>query len=466
MLDKVLNNTQSFYFSYNYDLTHTLERTHEFNNNPQADKRFLWNSFLLKNLNLTPDLSPFGLPLILGFFSINRVKLKGKQFEYSLVSRRSCLNAGTRFNARGTDAYGNVANFVETEQIVYYENTVCSYVIIRGSIPLNWTNKTDLKYKPPIVIGNFDGQLTACQKHFTNTQPVYKQQVCVNLINHHGAEGLLEVNFNEVIRDMKDPLVRYEAFDFHKQCGKSRWDRLDILMNTLANDEISFEYFSLERTTKEKLRKKQRGVFRVNCIDCLDRTNVVQGLLAKRMLRTQFVDLKILSEHETIETNEEFYSIFRNVWADNGDSMSAQYAGTGALKSDFTRLGKRTFYGLMRDGNNSIIRYFLNNFYDGFKQDSMDLMLGNYEVKPNEGAFSNNSPLSQNSQREFVLRALLVMFLILFFILFSILVSDSFEFRKKIIFMAIWLFVVYYLSKKIIKNGRNLVNQPRLYNKY
>ena len=32
----------------------------------------------------------------------------------------------------------------------------------------------------------------------------------------------------------------------------------------------------------------QEGVFRTNCIDCLDRTNVVQGLLARKSLMYQF----------------------------------------------------------------------------------------------------------------------------------------------------------------------------------
>ena len=32
----------------------------------------------------------------------------------------------------------------------------------------------------------------------------------------------------------------------------------------------------------------QDGVFRTNCIDCLDRTNVVQSLLARKSLQEQF----------------------------------------------------------------------------------------------------------------------------------------------------------------------------------
>ena len=34
---------------------------------------------------------------------------------------------------------------------------------------------------------------------------------------------------------------------------------------------------------------EQVGVFRVNCMDCLDRTNVVQGLLALESLQDQLM---------------------------------------------------------------------------------------------------------------------------------------------------------------------------------
>lgn len=35
----------------------------------------------------------------------------------------------------------------------------------------------------------------------------------------------------------------------------------------------------------------QQGVFRTNCMDCLDRTNVVQSMLAKKSLQAQFLVL-------------------------------------------------------------------------------------------------------------------------------------------------------------------------------
>lgn len=37
-------------------------------------------------------------------------------------------------------------------------------------------------------------------------------------------------------------------------------------------------------------------------------------------------------------------------------------AGTGALKSGFTRTGKRSVGGLIDDGVKSMARYYLNNF--------------------------------------------------------------------------------------------------------
>lgn len=45
---------------------------------------------------------------------------------------------------------------------------------------------------------------------------------------------------------------------------------------------------------------------------------------------------------------------FREFWTRNADIMSLLYSGTGALKTDFTRTGKRTFMGAINDGRNSL----------------------------------------------------------------------------------------------------------------
>ena|SRR5882724_5256821 len=74
-------------------------------------------------------------------------------------------------------------------------------------------------------------------------------------------------------------------------------------------------------------------------------------------------------------------------WADNADVCSIQYTGTGALKTDFTRTGKRSPMGAVMDVVNSFVRYYKNNFSDGFRHDAIDLFLGNYKIDENEGKF-------------------------------------------------------------------------------
>lgn len=43
-----------------------------------------------------------------------------------------------RFNVRGCNDEGHVANFVETEQVIFLDKEVTSYVQTRGSVPLFW----------------------------------------------------------------------------------------------------------------------------------------------------------------------------------------------------------------------------------------------------------------------------------------------------------------------------------------
>lgn len=59
------------------------------------------------------------LPLLHGCISIRTFSMEGATFSILLISRRSAKFAGTRFLKRGANLHGNVANEVETEQIVF-----------------------------------------------------------------------------------------------------------------------------------------------------------------------------------------------------------------------------------------------------------------------------------------------------------------------------------------------------------
>lgn len=174
------------------------------------------------------------------------------------------------------------------------------------------------------------------------------------------------------------PNIRYESFDFHAECRKMQWHRLNILIDRLAHEQDEMGVFQVK--TDGTVISTQSGVFRTNCIDCLDRTNVVQSMLARRSLQQVLEKLNILSIGQAIQSVTAFDSLFKNVWADNADLISLQYSGTGALKTDFTRTGKRTVQGAMQDGVNSLTRYIKNNFSDGFRQVGMHFLV---EMKKN-----------------------------------------------------------------------------------
>jgi phosphatidylinositol 4-phosphatase len=54
-------------------------------------------------------------------------------------------------------------------------------------------------------------------------------------------------------------------------------------------------------------------------------------------------EIGILKENDIVDNHHSFFSVFKNVWANNADQISMMYSGTGALKNDFTRTGFHFF---------------------------------------------------------------------------------------------------------------------------
>lgn len=123
----------------------------------------------------------------------------------------------------------------------------------------------------------------------------------------------------------------------------------------------------------------QRGVVRTNCMDNLDRTNVVQSLFARRAaLRAVALahpEIAISPKSALDSGLPEFELAFKDAWGENADAVSMAYAGTPALKADFTKLGRRTKLGMLNDARHSMTRYVLNNFLDGDRHDAMEALL-------------------------------------------------------------------------------------------
>lgn len=376
--------TNYFYFSYSLDLTNALWRTiqlREVGDWEHFDMRFFWNAHITEEFQRARA-GELILPVISGFIQIEQVCLDGATLDYGIISRREHRRAGTRFHTRGLSEEGYAANFVETEQIVGW-NEDGNYVLnsllqVRGSVPLLWTQKPNLAWSPPIVINKEN--LEPSYKHISEISQIYKSITYVNLIDKKGSQKRLGTEFENLIH--KSAKGTYVWFDFHAECKGMKFENVNKLIQQLMEDIDKYDWSEtvIEKNSainQGKIIKLQSGVFRTNCVDCLDRTNVVQNTLARAVLHKQLAGMIAKTSSDPLApfpANLEY--CFRNFWTNNADVISLLYTGTPAMKTDFTRLGKRTYKGSLLDGRYGLERYAINTFLDGTRKDIIDLFLG------------------------------------------------------------------------------------------
>jgi hypothetical protein len=307
----------------------------------------------------------------------------GKDFLLTLVSRRSTRRAGLRYLRRGTDDEGCTANSVETEQILSSptwntsQDKIFSFTQIRGSIPL-FFSQSPYSLKPQVTTwGSFETNARAFKKHFHELSSRYGEVYCDSLIDKHGTEAKIGELYEQHAKalnenggiDGKGKQLRFEWFDFHNVCRGMRFENVSKLMDSI---EPFMKSTSWVEIVNDQVQQKQSGVLRTNCMDCLDRTNVVQSACARTALEAQ-----LSAGSYTIDLqNDPSTSWFNTLWADNGDAISRQYAGTAALKGDFTRTRKRQITGALTDFGLTLTRYYNNIVNDYFAQAVIDYLLG------------------------------------------------------------------------------------------
>ena len=234
----------------------------------------------------------------------------------------------------------------------------------------------------------------------------------LNLIDKTKDQGRLGRAFDAVLQAVLDAhtklsnnkngitnhSVKHIWFDFHAEVKGGRWHRLKRLLTKISPTLAEHGYFKASRSDHGnknawKIQRLQNGVVRTNCMDCLDRTNVVQSIIGRYALFNELAGMttstppynsKLLPPEMSDAFRTQAMTLpwesgevtHRSLWADNADAISRLYAGTPALKRDFTRTGKRTKFGALDDGFNSLQRYYLNNFLDADRQEGVDLMTG------------------------------------------------------------------------------------------
>ncbi|XP_020021296.2 synaptojanin-1 isoform X7 [Castor canadensis] len=366
---KVLN-SGNFYFAWSasgvsLDLSLNAHRSMQ---EHTTDNRFFWNQSLhlhLKHYGVNCD--DWLLRLMCGGVEIRTIYAAHKQAKACIISRLSCERAGTRFNVRGTNDDGHVANFVETEQVVYLDDSVSSFIQIRGSVPLFWE-------QPGLQVGShrvrmsrgFEANAPAFDRHFRTLKNLYGKQIIVNLLGSKEGEHMLSKAFQSHLKASEHASdIHMVNFDYHQMVKGGKAEKLHSILKPQVQKFLDYGFFYFNGS---EVQRCQSGTVRTNCLDCLDRTNSVQAFLGLEMLAKQLEALGLAEKPQLVTR---FQEVFRSMWSVNGDSISKIYAGTGALEG-------KAKAGKLKDGARSVTRTIQNNFFDSSKQEAIDvLLLGN-----------------------------------------------------------------------------------------
>ena len=447
-----------FLYSSDFDLTARIEngdrKQRQFST--PADGSFMWNRFMTKGLRefrerlshedqISIDTGGFLTTLIRGFASTIKVKIDDMNCLLTVLSRQSWLRAGTRYNSRGIDDDGNVANFVETETVLWMRNGLqFGYILLRGSVPLFWEQDPQLLSSKITFTRSLEASGPAFVKHFDNLFDRVGTVHIVDLLGGPtGSRGSSIVNQSGTISQANSnpnssrsrlsstrtpsmasissnsshssvgsgassgsvseadvslryqhlaerfPNLSYTHFDFHKEVAGVGYSAASKLIDRVQDSMLEFGFYSYNPVI-QSTETEQIGVFRVNCLDCLDRTNLVQQLISKDAL-------ELFLDYHDIYANENLWNAHSTLWADNGDQLSQNYTGTGALKSSFTRSGRMNLAGALSDVSKSVSRLYINNFVDKSRQVAIETLLGRYE---GQTAVSIFDPINDHVREE------------------------------------------------------------------
>ncbi|OQR75685.1 polyphosphoinositide phosphatase-like [Tropilaelaps mercedesae] len=451
----------NFYFSYSYDLTHTLQfhlaplypqvenvpvwdvlaasdeprsmasdlprpRFKFSNGTPppfehhapvrnkvlagrlRPNDKFVWNSYLLEPLkgSVEPD---WLLYITHGFVGQANISFYGRPLYLTLIARRSREYAGPRYLKRGANFEGFVANEVETEQILYdssissFEHGLfSSYVQMRGSVPAHWSQEF-VKYvpKPQINVNIFDPYYAVAGMHFNQVLQRYGSPVMIlNLVKKKEKkkhESLLRDEMQLATDYLSQFLpeanqLEHIPFDMARQNKKKEGNVMSklavIAQYTLKRNGIFLtakcnprkDLKAIGGVTLKDGRRHQTGVTRVNCVDCLDRTNTAQFALGRCALGYQLYALGVIAEPK-VDFDTDCAQKLEELYENHGDIIALQYGGSQLVHRVKTYRKIAPITSQSRDIYMTLSRYYNNNFSDREKQDAMDVFLGIYRCE-------------------------------------------------------------------------------------
>ncbi|XP_021349215.1 polyphosphoinositide phosphatase-like [Mizuhopecten yessoensis] len=336
------------------------------------EEKYVWNHFLQRNCKDTIH-RDWMILVTHGFVDQRNICVYGKPLYLTLIARRSNQFAGTRFLKRGANCKGEVANEVETEQILHDASitfleraNITSFVQMRGSVPLYWSQDVSkMVPKPPIMIDQIDPYAGVAGRHFNEVLKRYgAPAIILNLVKKKEKrrhESILTDEYKKAVNYLNQFLspqhaLKYISFDM-AHISKNK----DVLLRM-----VSFAGKCVKLSGLFVHRSKKVGDEFWQSSSCL----YILGVLKEPKLEFDTVCTRMLEQ----------------LYEDQGDTIALQYGGSQLVHriEGYRKTAPWTSHS--KDIMNTISRYYSNTFADLEKQQATNVFLGVFEPvvgKPN-----------------------------------------------------------------------------------
>lgn len=206
--------------------------------------------------------------------------LPGRDFTITYILRRSSLNPGTRYLARGLNDQKEPANEIECELIYTRNKQFWTQRWRRGSAPIRWQTQLPSAFSKPVhkakedfnngtseyfhkLMDRFGSEipircisLLESGENKSENDVHNKYQKAIALLNEQGIGNVIYEPFN-----LNSYLHKYGTFEALKELEK-------LVIPYLQNDGFT------TGTIPNEVVHNQQGLLRFNCADSLDRVNL------------------------------------------------------------------------------------------------------------------------------------------------------------------------------------------------
>ncbi|GAB1295054.1 Polyphosphoinositide phosphatase [Apodemus speciosus] len=313
---------------------------------------------------------------------------------------------------------GDVANEVETEQILcdasvmsFTAGSYSSYVQVRGSVPLFWSQDiSTMMPKPPITcawagllgaaafsaviqdddcLDQADPFAHVAALHFDQMLQRFGSPIIIlNLVKEREKRKHERILSEELVAAVTylnqflppEHTIIYIPWDMARYT-KSKLcnvlDRLNVIAESVVKKTGFFvnrpdSYCSILRPDEKwnelgghviPTGRLQTGILRTNCVDCLDRTNTAQFMVGKCALAYQLYSLGLIDK-PSLQFDTDAVRLFEELYEDHGDTLSLQYGGSQLVHRVKTYRKIAPWTQHSKDIMQTLSRYYSNAFSD------------------------------------------------------------------------------------------------------